>query len=454
MEEWSVFVFGVGECGKSVALDLLKQKTENSPSDKKVIIAKKTKKSRIIIKKEEQGKNKIVLEKNMKKIKNWMFCITDSAERDIEEYMKEKEIPHGRVKSSYIYFRMEYSSPRGFGGWWIAAKRDTEEKIDEYYNQFKDSLGARFSCFVTVNGGGGGTGCGAAPTFAKKVQDAVLEKKESKHSLDLFLAMLILPYRNEEIWRSANAFSCLMRYGNVVDGVLLVDNDRFTDLKKEEINRKVVGMWDTLTESGESTKEWESSDLKRILPRGEIDFNAGIIVPCYEEYEPQILQSGINLKGLVLRTLVEGSFAEMDFTKDFRDTFLMVTLPESLNEFDLGETKEDLAEYTKKNFPLKKKPSVVCKRKGKKIKVVILVVDPYIPRLEELYVLFRNYVSDEKKLRRDINKFLNNPKTEDIERDLKEFWEIMEFTKNNVEGSVLDFNKWLIEAPPKITWAI
>lgn len=424
MEEWSVFVFGVGECGKSIVLDLL----------------------------------------NLKKTGKWMFCITDSAPGDIIKLMEEKseksriiigyrksekeEQRRNRIvvgdgksqKVKPVYFRMVHRTARGFGGYWVAAKLNAERKIGEYYNQFSERLLAGdYSCFVTMNSGGGGTGCGAAPVFAKKIRDSISEKRESPHSLDLFLAVLVLPHEHED-WRGANAFSCLLRDRNVVDGILLVDNGHLMErgLGLKVINRRVISMWDTLTEGGESTKELEPADLIR-LGCGKPDFNAGIIVPCYGEYEPQILQSGISLKGLLMRTLVEGGFADIDFTKSFRSTVIVVTLPE-MSKDDLTTIQGELEEYIKDFFPWKEETSVVCKRKGEKIRVVILVADPYIPRLEELYIHFVNHVSDEEKLKEYISKFGGNP-----EQDLKEFREIIKSAKKSMDEGVFVFDKWLIE---------
>lgn len=438
MEEWSMFVFGVGECGKKIVSDLY----------------------------------------NLKKTKTSMFCITDTAPGDIKEFMGEELEKDSRIvikenkrikiiikdkveqkeeKSQFVYFRMLLQGARGVGGYWVASKVDAEDNMEKYYyKEFSDRLEGEYSCFLTINSAGGGTGCGAAPVFAERIRKRVSEKRKGSHSLDLFLGVLVLPDENEgEPERmSGNTFSCILRYRNIVDGILLIDNDHFIEknLGKKEINSRIINFWNTLSESCKSSKEFEPADMKRLSGRGIDNFRAGIIVPCYGEYEPQILKSGINLKGLILRTLVDGSFADIDFTKGFRSVIVIITLPET-SRFDLEIIKNELGEYIREFFPLRKKEAqVLCKRKGDKIRVAIFVADPHIPRLEEICAHFVNYVKDEEKLKEEIGRFNKDCNPASINKDLEEFKDVIKPAKKIVEENFLVLDKRLIEALKNITW--
>jgi hypothetical protein len=274
--------------------------------------------------------------------------------------------------------------------------------------------------------------------------------------VDLFLGVLVLPDKNEgePERKSENTFSCILRYKNIVDGILLVDNDHFIEknLGKKEINSRITNIWNTLTESCESSKEFEPADVKRLSVRARENFRAGIIVPCYGEYEPQILKSGINLKGLLLRTLVDGSFADIDFTKSFRSVAVIITLPKTL-KWDFENIEVQLVEYIENFLPLKGgEAQVLIKRKGDKIRVAIFVADPHIPRLEEICAHFVNYVNDEEKLKKEINRFIIDRNPAGINRDLEEFKYVIKESKKIVEENFLVLDKRLIEALKNITW--
>jgi len=230
---------------------------------------------------------------------------------------------------------------------------------------------------------GGGTGSGSLPVVADIVRE--LYGRADKP----VLALGILPFRypKESMRLAYNSVLALASSLEHLDSIILVDNDRvgsrFEEEPREEIllriNEVVADFVRVLTlpmvrpAGGPLKTSFDVADLASLVRSG----RTSLVVPCYSRFRVEVV--GSSLSFLVQAALDEGPMVE--FSGSAKKAAVIFAGPEqSLTPDAILEAKETLAEASG-SVDVRGAAAVL---ESKYVEAAVLLVDPKIPRIEEL----------------------------------------------------------------------
>ncbi|ODS40989.1 MAG: hypothetical protein A7315_02265 [Candidatus Altiarchaeales archaeon WOR_SM1_79] len=415
-----VFTLGIGECGRNMTLKLYKIMHENRFKN--------------LLRHCEFSVTDIGEIRRIKSFMDEMGISQTEAMEDEEKIPDKIGVAGDKGKINLIRITEHAShAGGGVGGLWHTAASIAMEFVNKDVKGTKHAKeilkgSEYFDCINIFNSAGGGSGCGAGPVLMEYLID--LSEKKGLFEGRLHTATIALPFKDEVgQWRDANAASNIGRYSKHCDAIIIADNEYAENLAGFGMDSRAhaagmvnemlahVWMWMPLaslkTGTEQRTKDFESTDFRRMLSRGEW---AGPVVPCFARYTTQQLED-VDFRGLVETTMRDGSMVNCN-PETSRKVMVIVVFPSGYASYVLppGKPNPNLPEIPTRNelrkylidelFNDKKKDVSVeylCSDAIKdEVHVIAFLTSPHIPRFLELYETFKNYLSDKEQMIEDI----------------------------------------------------
>ncbi len=330
--------------------------------------------------------------------------------------------------------------PTGAGKHWPIGERLAEPKFGDLTRRYEGEANLKLLVdhFHICHSGGGGIGCGSGPVFSKHL-------KEIKSEVAAITASVFLAEKSEEMG-APNTCSAIGRHFEACDAILLYDlnylstwnerngpavpqNNSADQFWLEDYGAAEMMLMLASTNSrvfAQATKNFEGADFASFC-KGGLGTVGSLIAPCYAEYPVSVLED-LDMKVLVNDLFNNRSFVE--YSRDIKHPISRVGLfcvfpakfanPKSAKTDVLGQLGKnwikdvlpnieqgtnDYAEREDNREQGKNQDSETSTNKVVKeflysdcgfdrIKMLGLLVNPYMPRLIELRDDFRRTIKE------------------------------------------------------------
>jgi len=336
-----------------------------------------------------------------------------------EKELEKRGFESGLLEANRIKTKLEYHmivQPKpdvatiqaGVGKFWPLSARYAAEYYSMYEERVKKRLemeGGNISLFVIAGSSGGGTGCGTVPEWARLLFPQIPAMLGVQGTHVFTPTATVLPFRDEYHGISElNAAAFLGRIFPYSKTILLADNEAVRssrnltiDETKNEVNRKLtLALFSLLLAS----PPLEAADLNLLFGVGG---RASIAVPAVRAFPMSYLnrwRPELAIRETLLYEPLSGISAENPTGK-----LLVLALYPSGQSLNIRENIENIVEPLYWVNRVHFEPIATPYLRDTFI-IAVFFIDPYVPRLKELYQKLKSHIADETRLREYIRSML------------------------------------------------
>lgn len=300
----------------------------------------------------------------------------------------------------------------GVGKYWLKSLEYAADNFKDFYERLKiETSNLQGISFIALAGsGGGGTGCGTVPLWSKLLFKQIINiDRIIGDSMHLFAPVItVFPFYHQ--WggisepNTAGFIGRVWKHTKTIfvgDNALVLKNARTSEENAEKIvNKKLIGAISALftpSISSPITRSLEAADYNKMFGIGD---RASLTVPATAEFDIGFFEKW-NIQMLLFITLTKHLIVGVDLNKTVKKVFTLITFPSTYKVreeklYGVTDFLETLLFTEEKPEPpfIYYSPNLV-----NTIKVDIFLVDPYIPRLKNLYVKFKDILEEKSRLK-------------------------------------------------------
>ena len=334
--------------------------------------------------------------------------------------------------------------PAGVGKFWVRAISYAEVNKETFFQFLTESPDLNIvdiSFIVMGASGGGGTGCGTIPVWARYI----FSKFPSYLNIDplhIFMPVVsVLPFSGE--WggiSEPNAASLLGRLWRITKTIILADNDLFgrelsSEQAQREVNFRLVSSLISLM-SASLYGGLEAADFNKMFSIGS---RASIAIPAIREFNLDFLKKWEDsIKMAIQITLIDNILAKIDLEKGIKRIYIFLILPYSV---DIHEKEiAELPEFIESIVSVEERPMIFVIKDPELFRrfiVSIFIIDPYVPRLIDIYFKLKRRIEDRLSLRRYIES-MTSSLSDEVKREIK-----IEETENIIRNAFQQYENFL-----------
>ncbi len=305
------------------------------------------------------------------------------------------------TRHRFLRFGHEYGGS-GVGAEWKKAERSISKP--ETAEMLNTNLGTEIyeaRLIFVAAALGGGTGCGSIPVVVRYLKKWISrDGAVSEEDMPPIIAVGVLPFNSDS---SRTFFNTICGLGNLIRAkpatILLIDNETIRRRFKNERLEKVVQRVNELAAytlrmlpvaatspyTGGAKTIFDPQDLKAILKYSAEE--ASITVPLYAKF-PADLVARKGLRFLLEYALRKGALVEYD-QPVYKAAFIVRAPPGAIDLTAIDKAKRELIDPLVPGEDVRY--GVAVNRDDRYAEALILLVEPTLPRMEEIMEKGLNY---------------------------------------------------------------
>jgi hypothetical protein len=301
------------------------------------------------------------------------------------------------------------ASGSGAGKNWPTGQRLAKSKFPDIEERFQTEISLS-DHFHISHSGGGGIGCGSGPVFSSglhMINQKLPQNRRASITSSVFLPDVV----GEPAIAVPNTCSTIGFHSRCCDGVFLFDisyaskwvehngpllppencRDQYwvIDYAAAEIQLMLASLNERV--HLRASKNFEGSDLASFC-RGSLGTSCSLIVPCYAEYPTSVLDD-LDIKVIVDDLLMRRALAQYSIDEPIQRLALFCIFP-ARYATETTEKQASQKSLIKEIMPSVTDPWPFFRYYSRdlydRIKILGLVVNPYIPRLFEMLDEFKS----------------------------------------------------------------